>query len=75
MSFSKKHEKAVDIKKPLQYPLSPVPLSIATADKSNRGTKKSELLPIIKDKMINENINIIHDTNKVLAYILDFNTF
>ena len=70
-----KHEKAVDIKKALQYPLSPVPLSIATADESNRGTKKSELLPIIKDKMINENITIIPDTNKVSVYILDFMAF
>ena len=75
MSFSKKHEKAVDIKKALQYPLSPVPLSIATADKSNRGTKKSELLPIIKDKMINENITTIPHASEVLAYILDFMAF
>ena len=39
------------------------------------GTKKSELLPIIKDKMINENITTIPDTNKVSAYILDFMAF
>ena len=53
-----KHEKAVDVKKALQYPLLPVPLSIATADGSKRGTKKINLLLIIKDKMINENIKI-----------------
>ena len=75
VSFSVKHEKAVDIKKALQYPLSPVPLSIATADESNRGTKKSELLAIIKDKIINENTTIIPDTSKVLVYILDFIAF
>ena len=75
VSFLVKHEKAVDIKKALQYPLSPVPLSIATADGSKRGTRKSDLLPIIKDKMINENITTIPDNNKDLAYILDFVAF
>ena len=49
--------------------------SIATADGTESGTKKSELLPIIKDKMINENITTIPDTNKVSAYILDFMAF
>ena len=48
VSFSVKPGKAVDIKKALRYPLSPVALSIATADGSKRGTKKSKLLPIIK---------------------------
>ena len=75
VSFSVRHEKAVDIKKALQYPLSSGPLSIATADGLKRGTKKSELLPIMKDKMINENITIIPDTNKVSVYILDFMAF
>ena len=55
--------------------LLPVPLSIATADGSKRGTKKSELLPIIKDKMINENITTIPHASKVLAYILEFMAF
>ena len=54
-SFSVKYEKAVDIKKALQYPLFPVTLSIANADGSKRGTKKSDLLPIIKHEVINEN--------------------
>ena len=70
-----KHEKAVDIKKALQYPLLPVTLSIATADESKRGTKKSNLLPIIEDKMINKNITTIPNTNTVSAYILDFMFF
>ena len=59
VSFSVKHKKAVDIKKASQYPLSPVP----TADGLKRDTKKSDLLSIIKDKMINENITTIPDTN------------
>ena len=69
------HEKAVDVKKALQYPLLPVPLSIATADGSKRGTKKINLLLIIKDKMINENITTIPDTNKGSAYIVDCMAF
>ena len=71
VSFSAKHKKTVDINKALQYPLSPVPLSIATSDRSRRGTKKSNLLKIIKGKMINENITTIPNTDKVSAYILD----
>ena len=61
--------------KALQYPFLPVPLSIATADGSKRGTKKSELPPIIRDKMIDENITTITDTNKVSVCILDFMAF
>ena len=71
VSFSVKHDKTVDINKALQYPLSPVPLSIATSERSKRGTKKNDLLQIIKGKMINENITTIPDTDKVSAYILD----
>ena len=66
-----KHDKTVDINKALQYPLSPVPLSTATSERSKRGTKKNDLLQIIKGKMINENITTIPDTDKVSAYILD----
>ena len=63
------------VRKLCNIAISPVPLSIATADGSKRGNKKSNLLPIIKDKIINENIITIPDTNKVSAYILDFMLF
>ena len=48
------------------------PLSIATADGSKRGTQKSALLSIIKNKVISEDICTIRDTSKISAYILDF---
>ena len=59
----------------MQYTLSPVPVSIATADGSKRGIKKSNLPPIMKDKMIDQDITIIPEINKVSAYILDFIVF
>lgn len=52
------HEKAVNIKKALQYNCQ-YHCIIATGDGSKRSTKKSDLLPVIWDKMINENITII----------------
>ena len=55
--------------------MSPVPVSIATADGSKRGIKKSNLPPIMKDKMIDQDITIIPEINKVSAYILDFIVF
>ena len=59
----------------MQYTLSPVPVSIATADGSKRVIKKSNLPPIMKDKMIDQDISIIPEINKVSAYILDFIVF
>ena len=70
-----KYEKALNVKKALRYFLSPVSLSIATADGSKKGTKKSDLLPITKDKMTNENITTNLYNNKVSAYTLDFMAF
>ena len=52
------HEKAVNIEKALQYNCQ-YHCIIATGDGSKRSTKKSDLLPVIWDKMINENITII----------------
>ena len=59
----------------MQYTLSPVPVSIATADGSKRVIKKSNWPPIMKDKMIDQDISIIPEINKVSAYILDFIVF
>jgi hypothetical protein len=48
-SYSLKTGTAVDFEKALQYPLSPVPLSISHADGTQRGNVKSKLKDIILD--------------------------
>ena len=47
LSFSTKHEKLINWASALTYPLSPVPLSIYSADRFRRKVNKSKLLELI----------------------------
>ena len=47
LSFSAKSEQAIDFAKALEYPLCPVPLSLANPDGSRRVTSKSKLIEVI----------------------------
>ena len=47
ISFSAKYAKPIDWKSALGYPLSPIPLSLSTADGYPRKTNKAKLLEII----------------------------
>jgi hypothetical protein len=47
LSFSAKSGQAIDLKNALEYPLCPVPLSLANPDGSRRVTTKSKLTEII----------------------------
>jgi len=47
LTFSAKYDKPIDWNSALSYPLSPIPLSISTADGARRETSKSKLLDLI----------------------------
>ena len=47
LSFSAKSGQAIDFKRALEYPLCPIPLSLANPDGSRRVTTKSKLTEII----------------------------
>ncbi len=51
LSFSAKSEQAIDFAKALEYPLCPVPLSLASPDGSRRVTSKSKLFEVISKKV------------------------
>ena len=55
VSYSIQSEKAVDIEKALEFPLSPVLLSIANADGSRRQASKSKLLEVLNASITNYN--------------------
>ena len=47
LALSAKHEKLIDFKTALQYPLCPVPLSLAHPDGTRRKTAKSTLMKVV----------------------------
>lgn len=47
LAYSAKAERAIDFEKALEYPLCPVPLSLANPDGSRRMTSKSQLTQIL----------------------------
>ena len=51
LSFSAKSGKAIDLEQALQYPLTPIPLSLANADGTRRATTKSVMTKIIRDHL------------------------
>ena len=51
LSISAKSGQAIDFEKALEYPLCPVPLSLANADGSRRVTSKSALIQVILKKV------------------------
>ena len=77
LTFSVKNEKAIDIEKALEFPLSPIPLSIANADGSRRQTAKGKLMQVLESKMSGEpSDNYLRPpTSAVVAYIIDFVAF
>ena len=50
LSISAKSGQAIDFEKALEYPLCPVPLSLANPDGSRRVTSKSKLISVILKK-------------------------
>eukprot|EP00794_Sanderia_malayensis_P002284 gene2284-2627_t len=74
LAASTKHERTIDFKKALEYPLTSVPLSLAKADGSRRMTQKSALMDVFVKKCSRDNINfrsVILAKETVLAYIID----
>ena len=69
MSFSAKNETAINMEKALEYPLFPVPLSIAHPDGTRRTNQKSDLLGIIKNHHKSRNIPLPSKNNAV--FIID----
>ena len=62
------------MKKALEYPLTPVPLSLANADGTTRKTQKSELMKILIQNSSTDYMdvnNIIPGKEYVVAYIAD----
>lgn len=49
LAFSIKNERVIDIAAALSYPLSTIPLSLATGDGNRRATSKSKLTPLLID--------------------------
>ena len=47
LALSAKHEKLIDFKTALKYPLCPIPLSLAHPDGTRRKTTKSTLMKVI----------------------------
>ena len=70
VSYSIQSEKAVDREKALEFPLSPVPLSIANADGSRRQTSKSKLMEVLNTSITNYEGE--YPKQDVAAIIIDF---
>ena len=74
LATSTKHGKIIDFKKALEYPLTPVPLSLTNADGTRRTTQKSALMDILiennsRDTMDPE--NILPAKAHTIAYVVD----
>ena len=74
LATSTKHGRIVDFKKALEYPLTPVPLSLGNADGTRRTTQKSALMDILlennsRDTMDHE--SILPAKEHTLAYVVD----
>ena len=51
LTYSMSKERAIDLPAALAYPLSPVPLSLATGDGKRRETSKSTLIALLVEKV------------------------
>ena len=67
LSFTNKNRKPINLEAALQYPLSPVPLSISNADGQRRKTNKAKLKEILYKCRRNEDVQEIQKD----AYVLD----
>ena len=67
VAISTANKAAVDVDKALEYPLAPVPLSLATSDGSRRKTCKSKLL----DAALSSVVADIDITDDASCYIID----
>ena len=78
LSYTLKTNKAVDFEKALQYPLSPIPLSISHPDGNRRTTAKSNLKVFILKGVQMQDVNAEGTSTKdaiVVAMIDMINTF
>ena len=74
LATSAKHERVIDLKKALGYPLTPVPLSLSNADGTIQKTQKSELMKILIQNSSTDYMdvnNIIPGKEYVVAYNVD----
>ena len=69
MSISLQQGKTINFEKALEFPLSPIPLSLCNADGSLRKTNKSQLLKKILE-MQNPNIQFAQDSVNTV-FIID----
>ena len=73
LAFYIKSGKAIDINKALEFPLSPVPLSIANADGIGRQTAKSKPMQLLQTKMPGNPCDYLNPPkSEVSTYIFDF---
>ena len=68
LSTSEKNGQVIDFAKALEYPLGPVPLSLANPDDSHRVTSKSKLLKVI---LKHYNSQILQPRQVVSAVVID----
>ena len=73
LAFSIESGKAIDINKALEFPLSPVSLSIANVDGSRRQTAKRKITQLLQTKMPGNPCDYLNPPkSKVSTYIFDF---
>ena len=74
IALSVKNNKAIDFENVLKHPLCPIPLSIASADGSQRKTTKSKLIDEMSKKAVS-NMSYLKTNvaakNNVSAFIID----
>ena len=73
LAESTKNGRPVDIDHALQYPLSPVPPSLCTADGGRRKSSKSDMLDVLGDMSVEE--DDIHVRIFIFFVTFDFNSF
>ncbi|KAG1711251.1 hypothetical protein GQR58_002553 [Nymphon striatum] len=74
LAFSISNERVIDLPAALTYPLSPIPLSLATADGHRRKTSKSKLTSLLIDGVTLKDPkadNSIRDIRKNTTFVLD----
>ena len=74
VSFSVRSGQAIDIEKALEYPLCPIPLSIANADGSRRQTLKSKLMEVLKSYTEISGLTCCDESSmtSIAAVVIDF---
>ena len=74
LATSTKHGRIVDLKKALEYPLTPVPPSLGNADGTRRTTQKSALMDILLENNSRDTMDpesILPAEEHTLAYVVD----